>query len=125
MVAGLNSECRIWRIEVDADDAVGGALITGTVVYDYLPIRLQAVPEEQLLMQQGLQTIRTFTAILQPGTLDIRERDELEIIDPYDDIYYGVRFRITSVTYSSHNQRDPRNFIRLGMIRNIRAHSLQ
>lgn len=125
MVAGANSLCRIWRIEVDADDAVGGALVTGTVVYDHLPLRFQGVPEEQLLMQQGLQTLRTFTGMITPGTLDIRERDELEIINPYDDIYHQKRFRITSVTYSSHNQRDPRAFIRLGMIRSVRAHQQQ
>lgn len=125
MVAGLNSLCRIWRIEVNADDEVGGALVTGTVVYDFLPVRLQGEPENQLFAQQGLQTMRTFTAIVQPGTLDIRERDELEVIDPYDQIYYSQRFRIQSVTYSTHNQRDPRNFIRLGMIRSVRAHQQQ
>lgn len=125
MVAGQNTLCKIWRINTDPDDIVGGAVTTGTVVYDYIPIRFQAEPEQQLLLQQGLQTMRTFTVMVVPGYLDIRERDELEITDPKDHIYYGKRFRITSVSYSSHNRRDPRNYIRLGLIRSVVAHGKQ
>ena len=125
MVAGENTRCRIWRIDTDPDDAVGGAVITGSVVYDFIPLRFQAEPEQQLLLQQGLQTMRTFTAMIVPGYLDIRERDELEVTAPLDHIYYGLRFRITSVNYSSHNRRDPRNYMRLGLIRSVRAHEQQ
>lgn len=123
MVAGASCLCRIWRMSnADTDDEVGGAIVTGSLVYDRVPLRFQAEPEEQLLMQQGLQTVRTFTGIIVPGTLDIRERDNLEITEPLDHVYYGNKFRIVSVRHSSHNRRDPRNYMMLGMIRNVRAH---
>jgi hypothetical protein len=125
MVAGANTKVTIWRMDTDDDDSVGGAVITGTSVYTHINIRFQAEPEQQLLLQQGLQTMRTFTAMVVPGYLDIRERDELEVTAPIDHIYYGKRFRITSVSYSSHNRRDPRNYIRLGLIRSVRAHEQQ
>lgn len=124
MTAGLNKKAHIWRMSTQ-DDSVGGAMATGTVRYYNVPIRMQANPDEQLLLQQGLETQKTFSATLKPGTLDIRERDELEIVAPVDDFYYGDRFRIRSVRHSDFNTRDPRNYIMLELVRSVRAHDSQ
>ena len=58
MVAGLNTQIRIWRMDDIADDDVGGARVSGTVAYDYVKARIEANPAEQLLLQQGLETER-------------------------------------------------------------------
>ena len=125
MVAGLNSRCMIWRITQDADDIVGGAVITGTVVYENVLTRFESEPEDQIFAAQGLETLRTYKATIVPGTLHIKERDELEITYPFDHPYHGDRFRVTSMQYSTHNPRDPRNYVLLGLVRSVRAHSLQ
>jgi len=124
-IAGLNCRIDIWRINYANDDIVGGAVITGTLQYQNVAARIQANPEEQLLLQQGLETIRTFTATLIPGTLDIRERDEIEVSQPLDHNYYGQRFRVNGVSYSDFNARNPRNYMMLTLQRSVRAKSRQ
>jgi len=123
-IAGNNIKIRIWRTNYSPDDIVGGAIVTGTVLGDY-PARLQANPEEQLLLQQGLETERTFKINLVPGYLDVRERDEVEVLAPTDHVYYGQRFRVRGVSYSSLNKRDPRNYLMITLTRDVRAHDRQ
>ena len=123
MSAGYNVWLNIWRITFPSDNVVGGSQPSGTVVYSHVPARFQANPEEQLLLQQGLETQRTFKATLGPGTLDIYERDEVEVTHPFDHHYFGDRFRIISVSYSDHNPRDPRNYLMLTLRRIVRAQS--
>jgi hypothetical protein len=123
--AGYNIRANIWRIAWASDDTVGGAVTTGTLQYQNVHVRMQSNPEEQLILQQGLETVRTFVATVIPGTLDIHERDELEISKPTDHRYYGERFRITNVRYTDLNKRDPRNYLILSLSRDVRAHDLQ
>lgn len=125
MVAGGNIQVQIWRMAERDDDYVGGASISGTVVYQNLMSRMQAQEENQLVMQQGLETVRLFRFTIVPGNLDIRERDELEVTAPYDYPYYGDRFRILSVRYSDHTPRDPRHYMLLLANRSVRAHNQQ
>lgn len=125
MVAGQNCRSNIWRITEGLDDYVGGATVTGSVVYYDVLTRFESLPEDQVFSAQGLETLRTYRATIVPGTLVIKERDELEIIHPFDHIYHEHRFRITSVQYSTHNPRDPRNYILLGLVRSERAHTIQ
>ena len=125
MVAGLESRADIWRMTYLDDDEVGGAVISGSVVHADVYTRMNAQPREQLLLQQGLETVRTFTAIIVPGWLDIRERDEYEIVKPTDHVHYGKRFRIVSVEDMFYNPRDPRNYKLVNLTRSIRAHDIQ
>jgi hypothetical protein len=76
MTAGLNIQIKLWRMANADDDSVGGAQITGSPIGLY-PARLQANPTEQLLLQQGLETVRTFTCVTVPGTTTFYERDEI------------------------------------------------
>jgi hypothetical protein len=125
MPGGMTTRVRIHRYSYDEDDAVGGAMPTGTVLHSNVHARIEANPEDQLLLQQGLETIRTFNALIAPGTLDVRERDELEIYRPVYHQYYGVRFRIVGVQYSSMDKYNPNNYMRLSMIRSVRSHGVQ
>ena len=125
MPAGYNCKVRLWRMENIDDDVVGGAVVSGTAAYSNIRARIEANPDEQLLLQQGLETIRTFNALVVPGTLDIRERDELEVIAPSNHIYYATRFRIMGIQYSSMDTSNPNNYARLSMIRSVRSHAVQ
>lgn len=124
MTAGLNVKIRIWEIDNAADNIVGGAVVTGTVYGDYFA-RLEAIPEQQLLLQQGLETDRLFRLLLKPGNLPIQERWEIEVIQPEDHVYYGERFRVRSITYSTLNVRDPRQYMMLTLSRSVQSHARQ
>jgi hypothetical protein len=125
MTAGTNARCTIWRINYSSDDEVGGAVVTGTAMYTGVQTRLDEKMASQLLLQQGLETVKTFTAVIVPGDLDIRDRDEYEITDPLDHRYFGKRFRIIGSPYSSHSTRDPRNYQVVNLVRSVRAHDRQ
>jgi len=126
MVAGVQwRRANIWRINNQADNSGGGAVVSGTVVHSDVLIFWQEKPAEQIILQQGLETERIFAATLVPGTLDIRERDEIEITFPFNDYYYGKRFRIIGVQPSSHLPYDPRNYMLVTMVRSVRSHSQQ
>jgi hypothetical protein len=114
MPAGFNTKVRIWRINYDPDDVVGE-----------VRARLESNPEDQLLLQQGLETEKTFNALVIPGTLEIKERDELQIIEPDHHPYYADRFRITSVQYSSMDIHNPNSYIRLSLVRSEVSHTVQ
>ena len=125
MAAGQNVTFRVWRINNLADDYVGGANVSGTIAYESLMVRFQANPEDQLLLQQGLEVQRTFTALVTPPNLDIRERDEFELTLPYNHPYATKRFRITSVRYSDFNPGDARGYMLLNLVRSVRSHKEQ
>jgi hypothetical protein len=125
MIAGLNIRVDVWRIDTGDDDIVGGAVITGSLVYSDVACMMQPQDEEQLLLQQGIETVRIFNANVVPGTLDIREKDQLEISKPQDHPDWSNRFRVITVSKPSHNPRDPRNYLRLVLTRSVRAHSNQ
>ena len=124
-MAGYNIRVDIWRMATDSDDEVGGAMITGSVVYSGIQAFMQEQPTEMLLEQQGLPTLSIFNVTLIPGTLIIYERDEIEITKPLDHPLYGKKFRIMNHRYSSNNPRDPRNYILLHVTRSDRMHQQQ
>ena len=125
MTAGLNNRFRIWRLTEESDDYVGGASLSGTVVYSNIMGRMQAQVVDQVFLAQGMETDRQFNAIVIPGTLDVRERDEVELTHPKDHWEFGKRFRVLAVSHSDHNPRDPRNYLRLQLTRSVRAHGQQ
>jgi len=125
MTAGLNCRFNVWRISTPTDDNVGGAVVTGTVVYYYIQARLHSVPSQQILLQQGLETEETFTAIVVPGNLDIRERDEIEDVAPYNSYYYGKRFRVTGSRHTDFAPDERRSYITLNLRRSEEAHNEQ
>lgn len=125
MPAGLIFLADIYRITFPQDDIAGGAQSSGTCMYHNVTINMSENKVEQVILQQGLETTKTFAATVVPGTLTIYERDELQIVAPRDHWYYGDRFRIVDVQRASHNSRDPRNYIVVQLVRSVRAHSVQ
>jgi len=125
MTAGLNLRINIWRITQAPDDVVGGASITGTVSYYNVQARMNANEEQQLLLQQGLETMRTFNMTVSPGTLDIKERDEIQIVVPFNHPYIDDRFRVVGIRYQDLDPTDPRSYMLLSLTRSVRAHAIQ
>ena len=70
MVAGNNCRSSIFRILQNVDDYVGGASVTGSVVYSGVQTFFESEPEDQIFAAQGLETLRTFKATIVPGTLE-------------------------------------------------------
>lgn len=122
-MAGESFRVDVWRISQLADDSVGGANVTGTVVYAGLPARIVTTPEEMLLVQQGLETLRTFQVRLRPGTVDVRENDEIEFTFPATGHFYGKKFRVIGVSFSGMTPHDPRGQLVLTVNRSEEAHS--
>jgi len=125
MVAGQNLRCTIWRYTDAPDDAIGGSVLTGTAVYTGIDIRIEEQPAQQLLLQQGMETTKIFEGTITPGTVIIRERDEIEITFPIEDVRYGNRYRVINNRPTSFNTRDPRSYVCVTMVRSVRAHKQQ
>lgn len=116
---------KVWRITFPSDDEVGGAQPSGTVVYNHLHARMQSEKPDQVFVQQGLETLKSFTFTLTPSTLIIYERDELEVIWPPEHKLYGDRFRVVGVTETNFHPRDNRGYILVNTTRSVRAHADQ
>jgi hypothetical protein len=56
-------------------------------------------------LAQGLEVPKLASVRLVPGTLDVREHDELEITDPTSHTLYGVHQVVIGVTPSSLNPK--------------------
>jgi len=125
MVAGSNVAFDVWRWNYASDDEVGGSVTTGTYAYYSVPGRFQQQPEEQMFLQQGLETVKTFTCIVVPATMDIRERDEIEVVQPTNHYYFGDRFRVVNARPADFIPSDPRNYLMLTLTRSVVAHDNQ
>jgi hypothetical protein len=123
MTAGLDIKCKIWRITFPTpDDDVGGANVSGTVVYDNVYGRIREQKTTPLLLEQGLEIDTLFQVEVRPVSMIIYERDEFELIYPLNHWDYGKRYRIIQVQHTSMHPNDSRSFINLTLRRSERAH---
>lgn len=114
MTLGLNCRFSIWRIaEVLGDDEVGGAIITGTPLYTNIHGRLESVKPTQLLLEQGMEFERLWDVMIRPYSLNVRERDELELTSPTSHKFYGDRFRIVQMDFAGMHPKDGRAFLQM------------
>lgn len=111
MTAGLNIRIRVWRIVEQADDEYGGAVVSGTILYDHLDARLQALKPSALLLQQGLEVDSIFRCMVQCSYRDFREYDEVEVVWPEDHKYYGKLFQIRKIQEDALHPLDRRSFV--------------
>jgi len=111
MTAGLNVRIKVWRLAERSDDDVGGAVVTGTVLYDTADARLQALKPSPLLLQQGLEVESLFRLMVQCSDRPYEEYDEVEIVWPIQHKYYGERFKIIKVQEDSLHPFDRRSFV--------------
>lgn len=123
MPAGLNAQMRVWRMVNIADDDVGGALMTGTPIYDCVACRLAPSRASQLLLEQGLETERLASIITRPDTMLIYERDLVEITGPTFHPQYGQRWRVIDLERTGMHSADRRGFIHMTVSRYDRARS--
>jgi hypothetical protein len=120
MRAGNNLHAKFTRLTYPNDDEVGGALPSGTVVYASVEGRIQdSVPAVEFALQ-GISTNKVSTAEFYPGTLDIREKDDAEVISPPNHPYFGITFRVNSVQKPNYHPADPRGFLLVTMVRNTK-----
>jgi hypothetical protein len=121
MTAGLLHTGRILRFSYPADDDQGGALPTGTTLYEPVFARIHTEKPTLALLEQGLETPELFSAILQPGGLDLRHNDQYEVTGPNISPYKGLKFVIISLQSAS--VMDERKYQRVVMRRYVIAHS--
>ena len=125
MVAGLNVLILIRKISQANDDSAGGSVTTGTVVHENVGVRIQQQPEEPLLLQQGAEILKTFTALCTPVTLDIDENYEIEVTAPSTYYLYGKPLKVINHRPADFPSSDGRNYILLTLTRSHQAHAIQ
>lgn len=125
MTAGMNLVLQIIRITDQADDNVGGAMPSGTVLYPHVYGRIATRKPTQALLEQGLETPTLFTVIVVPPNgvvnMDVEPNDQFEVIAPATSFYSGRRFVIIGVRHSS--MTDNRSYLVLIARRFEKAHS--
>lgn len=108
MVAGFRMNITVWRMNQVADDDIGGAIFTGTAVYQNLPALVDYREPNMLLLEQGIEVKRMAKVMIQPGTFDIKSRDELEIVGPVGHEDVGKRMRIRNISRTGFSPNDSR-----------------
>ena len=125
MIAGLNTFALIRKITQSTDDSSGGSVTTGTVVHENVGMRIQQQPEEPLLLQQGAEILKTFTATCSPVTLDIDENYEIEVTAPNTYYLYGKPLKVINHRPADFLPSEGRNYILLTLTRSHEAHEIQ
>lgn len=98
---GLNLKVSFIQNSNVGDDSSGGAIITGTVAYSDIPIRLSARRPSQQALEQGLEVDRIFDMIIVGQSLSLNERDEVQVTSPVDSPYLNEQFRIMGIQHDS------------------------
>ena len=99
MPAGMHVQSSIIRMNQADDDDVGGAVYTGTAIYECVDTTFQEVPPSMLLIQQGIETKKIARALVRPATMIIFERDEMLITSPAYHPYLDTQWRIIKVNH--------------------------
>ncbi|NGX44870.1 MAG: hypothetical protein K940chlam2_00010 [Chlamydiae bacterium] len=88
----------IWRITF-LDDDVGGAVETGTYLARGVAGNLSMMGPSQMSLEQGLEVPALADIFLRPrpGSVVIRERDQLQVVGPPAHPNLGEYWRIESV----------------------------
>lgn len=123
MPAGLNRVCRLIRFSYPADDSVGGAVPSGTILYSNLDIHIKAEKPTMALVEQGLQIPTIYTALLFEGNTAIEHNDQIEFTAPVNDWYYSKKFRVIGIQRSSNHPAHDRNQIRIQLKRWEASHA--
>ena len=125
MTSGLNIRGRFWRMMYLADDAVGGAQVSGTIAYDGFECRLTPQKTSFLLLEQGLEVENLWNLEARPNTMQVIERDEFEVTFPPNHPNINDRFRIIQVQQNSMHPNDSRGFLNVVLRRRDYAHGQQ
>ena len=115
----------IIKYTYESDDSSGGAVPSGTVVYENVQMRFHAQQPTQVLLEQGLETETLFSISARPSTMDIEHNYEIEITAPVYSWYYQKRFRIIGVQPPSMNREQSRSFLSLTAKHEEKSHGIQ
>lgn len=121
MTAGLLHTGRIWRFSYLQDDSQGGAVPSGTVLYEPVFSRIYREKPTIALLEQGLETPAIYSAILEPGDISIQNNDQYEVTAPNISPYKNLKFVIISDPLPS--MMDSRRYWKVMMRRYEIAHS--
>ena len=126
-VAGLNLKGRVWRFTTPSDDDQGGAVPTGTILYEPVFSRISAQKPTMAILEQGINTIKLFTGMLSytayspTGSFNVQENDIYEVTHPPISHYYGQRFVIIGTQWMSFS--DSRRYLQVTLRREEQANS--
>lgn len=112
MPGGLNHVCELITFSYPQDDVVGGAVPSGTVLYQNLSCRIEANMPTMALLEQGLQVPETWQVLVFPGNIEAKHNDQIRITAPVNDWFYNKKFRIIGITRSSNHPGNDRNLIK-------------
>jgi hypothetical protein len=123
MTGGMNLRGRIWRMQtVGRDDDIGGAVPSGTIVYDNISARLSPLEPTMALLEQGLETEEVYNGVFQYPYLplytqfDVRHNDQFEVTWPPINIHVNKKFVFIGVQYQSYD--DQRKYV-VGQLRRL------
>ena len=118
---GANVLFRVISMTQGADDSQGGAVLTGTVTDTCLWGSFAEDAPSQLLLEQGLETVKTSTILLPAwnhnSLVTVLERDEIEIVGPGSHPYLDKHYRVLAVQRSPMHPLDRRAAIKLRVTR--------
>ncbi len=129
MTAGLNLKVDIIKMTYLGDDAVGGAVVTGTVVTSNLPAALTPRRPSQVMLEQGLETDKIFdfsaNVTKNKTVIDIKERYEIQVVSPVGHPLFGFRFRVQGVQFGRRRPKFSTMHLTLSRIEGSRKNTLQ
>ena len=125
MPAGYNQLANVWRYTYPTDDDIGGSVPSGTIIHKSLLVRIEPLKPTTALLEQGLETVKLYQTSASYIALDIKENDELEVVEPAESWYINQHFRVISVQHPSLRPNDPRSQVQLIMRRRDEAHARQ
>jgi hypothetical protein len=125
MPAGLNLLGCVWRYYYPQDDSIGGAVPSGTLLYQDISARISSQRPISALLAQGVESIALYTALVWPSSMEISENDQFEVTQPQISPYYGKKFIILGVQHTSIHPASGQGYLILTMRRNEEARSVQ
>ena len=111
----MNLRGNIWRLYAVQDDDQGGAVPTGTIVYQNIFSRISPLQPTLALLEQGLETPEIFGGLFQypafniTGSFEVLHNDQYEVTWPPISSYYGKKFIIIGVQHQSYD--DARKYL--------------
>src|SRR4030065_2522353 len=117
MTAGFTVFMRVWHLSNNPDDTIGGALTTGTVIYENVPATITETGGSITMAQQGYEVPATYKVYAKMPQGVIHELDELEITYPSNHPLYNKHLRVTRIHLLSLNAYSRRNFVYMTVVR--------
>lgn len=117
---GLNLRIDITRMNYQADEDMGGAVYSGTVVYSDLPASIFSRRPTQASLEQGLEVEAIYDLTVKLCGVTLIERDLVEVTCPNGHPLYGLQFRVMGVQPARRNYRQAHQHATLSRIRRSR-----